>query len=390
MPDAPGPLARFYNTPAMKGFFAPTRIIAGSGARCFCLDLFYGCPSIFLLLDHFFDADAVTSELPMEVREKIRRVACVRREPSDCDIDAFFAKYNDGDGILAIGGGSAIDSAKAICARAMWENFRAGDQPANNRRPVLVAIPTTAGTGSETSRYYVLSDKATGEKYACRSWAVCPDAALLDPFFLKESPRNLLVLSAFDAFCHHWETTVCRHEHDPMTAAMSAWAMAEIIGAVARLPEHAPWDGDELIALQRAAALGGVALSNVRTGLIHKLGEGLSGLAQLSHAETLIPFFQPAAVHYAGAVFSRLALLFNHLRPYRPDIIQVEDVPAFWTRQFDRCGILSAIASRLEGLEEKIDVLVAYVQRDHVLFKEHPVALPKEELVEIARRGLSF
>ena len=99
---------------------------------------------------------------------------------------------------VAVGGGSAIDAAKAVMAGALYGTYdgvgmgelRGLEVLPGRPAPLLLCVPTTAGTGAEVSRYYVTYDCATRAKVHGKSWRLLADWVLLDPFVLRDSPRS--------------------------------------------------------------------------------------------------------------------------------------------------------------------------------------------------------
>lgn len=365
-------LSDFYNTAALKGFMAPTRVVAGVGCGELAVGLLPREGERLLVVDAQFAAH------PLVERLEAVHTHIVSGEPNGDDVCAAAAAAGRPAAIVALGGGSTIDTAKAILAHLVSGDYRSPESNTLASRPFLLALPTTAGTGSEAGRYYVVTDPATRRKESFRSWGVCPDVALLDPTFLLGSPAQLVVLSAFDAFTHLWETYVCRYECSPLTDLLARDGIRTILEALADGPAACTHDLERLAALQQAALYGGLALANVRAGLLHTAGEALSAQVPLAHPETMIVFLEHVLTGYREQVRDREALLGGP---------SLDELVAFWQRLFLETGVQDRIAAHLAAVDPV--ALVEAILRDHVLVtKEHPAPLGREQVEALVERAL--
>jgi alcohol dehydrogenase class IV len=367
-------LARHHNTSARKSFRAATRLYAGPDAR---LDLPALLPEgpVLLVVDlRFANCDAVRA-LPIA-----RRVE-VSGEPKRSHIDLALGLL-EGErfsSVLAIGGGSTIDTAKALHAALSFGTYTVRDLERAQDAPMLVAVPTTAGSGSEASRFFIFSDRK-GLKRSHRAWSHAPDIALIDPFFLRRAEPERLALGAFDSFVHLFEAYVCRNENTPAADMLALEGISLIARALERLSAGAALDDTQLMGLQHASAYGGLAISNVRTGLIHTLGESLSAQCTLAHPETLYVFFEAALAHYQAAITEKLARLDRRLVAELGQAASFARLRALWRGLFETHGIARRIEETLAARPPDIRALLAAAARDHVLPWEHPVSLTPDDL----------
>lgn len=148
-------------------------------------------------------ATQVIDELEKAGFEVVVFDKCKADAPSDiCDEGAAYAKENKVDGLVAVGGGSSIDTAKAICIIVGEGGTTIRDYYTcmNAKRKLkLIAIPTTAGTGSENSQYAVIGDSATGVKEVPQ---YNPDLALVDPVLTYTLPASQTAATGMDALAH--------------------------------------------------------------------------------------------------------------------------------------------------------------------------------------------
>jgi 1-propanol dehydrogenase len=184
----------------------------------------------------------------------------------------FFSDFHP-DVVLALGGGSPIDAAKAIVAVV-----RATDP---SRQIRLVAIPTTSGTGSEVTSFAIVSDPAKGRKFPLISRDIVPDVAILDPEFVRTAPPKVTADTGMDVITHAIEAVVAlgaSHFTD-------AFAEKSLELAFANLPRVYD-DGNDMEArdaMHQASCLAGLAFSEAGLGLNHGLAHAIGGRMHLVH-----------------------------------------------------------------------------------------------------------
>ncbi len=176
--------------------------------------------------------------------------------------------------IVALGGGSVIDTAKVLAASPRdFEPVRrflvegVGEE-ALGAVPII-ALPTTAGTGSEVTCWSTVWDKAVGRKYSLSRPGLYPEQALVDPRLTWAMPRDLTVNTALDALSHALEA-IWNRNANPVSTNFAVAAAGEILETLPRLA--ADLSSPTLrSAMARAALLAGLAFSNTRTALAHSL-----------------------------------------------------------------------------------------------------------------------
>lgn len=225
----------------------------------------------------------------------------VAQNPRDTDCmtgaDAF--SNVDADIIVGIGGGSAMDTAKAIALLG-----RNGGTPADyadgmrlyeNIAPVI-CLPTTAGTGSEVTRSSVITEAATHRKMTLKHEMLRPVAALCDPLLTLTVPSHVTAATGVDALVHAIEGYTCK-KTNPISQALGARAMRILYNA---LPE-AVVNGDNLAArsqMLEGSLLAGLCFGSADVAAVHCLAEALGGLYDTPHG-------------VANAVFLPYVLKFN-------------------------------------------------------------------------------
>lgn len=190
----------------------------------------------------------------------------------------------DYDCIVAIGGGSPMDTAKAMSVLAAHGgNMRDYKVPAQVDRPglPLVAIPTTAGTGSEVSRVTVIIDSDSGEKMLCAGLAFVPMAALVDYHLTLSMPLRLTADTGIDSLTHAIEAYVGRRAN-PFSDSMALSAMAHLHGAI-RTACAEPGNHAAREAMMIGATEAGLAFSNASVALVHGMSRPLGAFFKVPH-----------------------------------------------------------------------------------------------------------
>ncbi|MGO4670770.1 iron-containing alcohol dehydrogenase PsrA [Bosea sp. 2YAB26] len=186
----------------------------------------------------------------------------------------FGASAERAEVIVALGGGSMIDAAKVLAASG--GNFETVRRHLVDKVPLdasdiipIIAVPTTAGTGSEVTSWATVWDAANGSKYSLAHPRLYPEAAVLDPALTLGAPRGLTLATGLDALSHALES-IWNVNGNPVSANYAVEAAREIIDTLPRLMERL--DDIGLRERQmRASLLAGLAFSNTKTALAHNI-----------------------------------------------------------------------------------------------------------------------
>ena len=207
-------------------------------------------------------------------------------DPTDTVIAAGTARLQDGDfdSIIAFGGGSPIDSAKAMSILAKHGgHIRDYKVPQVTDKPGLpvIAVPTTAGTGSEATQFTVITDTRSSEKMLIKGLACLPVAAILDYEFTYSVPFRTTADTGIDSLCHAIEAYVSKRAN-PFSDTFALSAMKRLyqhIKTACHEPSHATAREEMML----GAFEGGVAFSNASVCLVHGMSRPLGAHFHIPH-----------------------------------------------------------------------------------------------------------
>ncbi|MDR3192816.1 MAG: iron-containing alcohol dehydrogenase [Treponema sp.] len=207
---------------------------------------------------------------------------------------AEMAKRFNAELIIGLGGGSSMDTAKAIAVEAVhpgtaWDYLHYTPGPTEKTLPII-AVGTTAGTGSQTTPCAVITNAAQRDKSAIWHKHIFPKIALVDPELTVSMPKEISARTGFDAFCHNFEAYLSVNAN-PLTDALALDALGIITGALPAVLA----DGNNREARSRMAwadTAGGLAIASAGVTLPHGLGMQISGICpQVSHGQSLAVFY---------------------------------------------------------------------------------------------------
>jgi choline dehydrogenase len=216
------------------------------------------------------------------------------------------------DGLVAVGGGSPMDVAKAIGVVAAHggsiADYEWGREPIVCRLPPLVTVPTTAGTGSEVTLWAVITDPVRGVKFNVGGTPlIAAHAAVIDPELMLGMPPAITAATGMDALAHAVECYTCDY-HQFFNDAVALHA----VELVATWLERAVRDGGDLAArtgMAHAATLGGMAYGTESAGAAHAMSQSAGGVHDCSHGALTARLLGPVSAFNAPASPERYARL---------------------------------------------------------------------------------
>ena len=242
----------------------------------------------------------------------------VEANPSTTTVEKIVSLYNENncDSFLAIGGGSPMDAAKAAAARVVKPkkslSKMAGLFKVLHRLPTFIAVPTTAGTGSETTVAAIITDAESHRKYAIMDLSLVPRYAVLDPELTRGLPPHTTAATGMDALTHAVEAYLCCMN----TTAESLRMAEEAAATVFEYLERAYSDGNDMearAAMLEASFKAGYAFTRSGVGNVHAIAHTLGGLYNVAHGlanAVILPIVLEDYMHFGGKpVINKLAKL---------------------------------------------------------------------------------
>ena len=238
----------------------------------------------------------------------------VEANPSVDTVEAIRKLYLDSgcQGFIAVGGGSPMDAAKAAAARVVRPKTPLGSMAGllkvGKAIPPYIAVPTTAGTGSETTIAAVITDRATHHKYALMDLHLVPKYAVLDPDMTRDLPPAITAATGMDALTHAVEAYLCWTYNTAESIRMAEEAVCGIF----RYLERAYQDGGDMEARTQmliASYKAGFAFTRAGVGNVHAIAHTLGGLYNTPHGLANAVILPIVLEDYGAAVEKKLAHL---------------------------------------------------------------------------------
>ena len=255
-----------------------------------------------------------------------RIFADVVPDPTVASIEAATAVLRGGahDCVIGLGGGSPIDTAKMVAVLGLHDTTpRALRFPHVQDQPGLpvVAIPTTAGTGSEATRMTIITDEATQEKMLCVGLAYLPRLAIVDFELTLSKPWRLTADTGLDALTHAIEAYVSR-QHNPFADALALAAMRGIWPNIATACTT-PTDRPAREAMMLGALQAGMAFSNSSVALVHGMSRPIGAHFHVAHGLSnamLLPAITAWSIEAAEARYADCARAMRIVKAGEPDV----------------------------------------------------------------------
>ena len=269
--------------------------------------------SVLVVTDEGIVKNGLTLYLEEELKKNRIKYAIydkTRPNPTVDNVEEALEMYhkNSCDTLIAIGGGSAMDCAKGIGARVVYPkktlNKMAGILHVLRRLPTLIAIPTTAGTGSETTLAAVITDSAAHHKYALMSFPLIPHYAVLDAKLTYTLPPSMTSTTGIDALTHAVEAYIGRS-----TTKETRRLALETTKLVFENVEKAYLDGNDHNARKNmllAAYKAGIAFSKSYVGYIHAVAHSLGGRYGTPHGLANAVIMPYVLEEYGSCVYKKL------------------------------------------------------------------------------------
>ena len=278
-------------------FFCPTKIICGKHSLTkLPAELgFRGVSHPLVMTDEGLVKLGIAAKLTAELEAGGITYELFDKVPPDSSLEvvnevAQFYQEHGCDGFVAIGGGSVIDTTKGAAASLSYEGADfaklQGSEILTHELPPLIAVPTTAGTGSEVTLVAVVADTQKHAKLSFTSYKLVPHTAILDPVLTSSLPPKLTATTGMDALTHAIEAYTSIQKN-PVSDAFAVRAIALIVENLP-LACKEPGNTEARTNLALASLMAGAAFSNAMVGIVHAIGHSLGGLCHIPHGQAMM------------------------------------------------------------------------------------------------------
>ena len=264
--------------------------------------------------------------LPVPMLEKLRAngIECevfdrLTSDPTDAQVEEGVRLYNEknAQGIILFGGGSPMDCGKAIAARIARPDRTIaelqGVLKVRSRRkvPVMWAIPTTSGTGSEATMAAVITDHETHRKKSINDMAIIPHVCVLDAGLTAGLPPDITAYTGMDALCHAVEAYINNAYNTALEKKMAKDAVKLIYENLEGAYENGS-DMEKRQNMQRAAFYAGRAFTRGCVGYVHAIGHAVGGLYGVPHGKAMAILLPHVLKAFGSSAEAKLAELADH------------------------------------------------------------------------------
>jgi len=273
------------------------------------------------------------------------------------------------DSIIAIGGGSIIDTAKGVnivvsLGGESLLDYQGMDSIDKNLRPLIVA-PSTSGTGSEGTAVSVIANKKKNIKMEFISYKVVPDVAVIDPRLTVTLPMRLTASTGIDALVHAIEAYSCLQKN--LVSDLYAREAIKLVTENIYKVMFKPKDKDLRFNLLLGSFLAGVAFSNSMVGMVHAIGHSVGAVSGVPHSDAMTILLIPCMKKNLGLCHKEYDEIYDILKGEKNKV----------DNKAEKC------------IEELKSLLVSLSQQTGLPLKLHEVGVKKEDFKEIARISIN-
>ncbi|TDP06527.1 iron-containing alcohol dehydrogenase [Halanaerobium congolense] len=293
-----------------------------------------------------------------------------------------FLLNNNIDSLVAVGGGSPIDTAKAI--RASFSKVELAEKIAVDKLP-LITIPTTSGSGSEVTKAIVIKDENTKKKFAVAEEILAPDISIVDPVMTKTLPPYLTAVGGMDALSHCIESYT---SHDAVLPfEMIATKGIEMVKNYLRPAVGNGSNMEARAGMSLASLFGGISLSNCGLGLVHAISHPLGGQFNIPHGlanSIILPYVMEFNIIANPAKYANIARLFG---------VNIDNM----TEMEAACKAIEEVEKIKKdiGLDyslddfgvDKFEFIAELALKEELMLKSNPRSIEKKDIIKILRRA---
>lgn len=361
----------------MLWFRAPEKVYIKRGCLPVALEELKDKKKVFIVTDTFLFENGYTKV----ITDKLEEMGIQYTVFSDVAPDPNLACAKEGaklmqsfkpDCIIAVGGGSAMDAGKIMwvlyehpeadfldmAMRFMDIRKRVYDFPKMGEKAYFIAVPTSAGTGSEVTPFAVITDESTGVKYPLADYELLPKMAIVDSDMMMNAPKGLTSASGIDALVHSIEAYASVMATE-FTDSMALEAIKLIFEYLPRAYEKGAEDPEAREKMAHAATLAGMAFANAFLGICHSMGHKLGAFHHLPHGITVSLVLNEVMKYNAEEVPTKMGTFPQYEHPHA--LRRYAEIAEY-------LGIEGTDdKEKLEKLLEKIDKLKDSIEIKHTI-----------------------
>lgn len=319
--------------------------------------------------------------------------------PQDSDLEVInklrkIYEENGCDSIVAVGGGSVIDTAKGLRMLISQNNDNINNLMGNEilkygiHVPFIV-IPTTAGTGSEVTLVAVIEDKIKNVKMEFISYFLLPDVAILDPKMTMSLPKKATASTGMDALCHAIEAYSCIQKN-PMSDSYAISAISLIRDNLLKAVENGN-DEEARLNMANASLMAGVSFSNSMVGLVHAIGHSIGAVCHIPHGDAisiLLPYVMEYNLDKCEENYAKLLFFFGTEEEYMntPKEKRAEKLIEKVRNIINDLHEKTGLPNKLEISDEEIEKVAKTAINDGAIIV-NPKKADYEDIIEILRKA---
>lgn len=311
---------------------------------------------------------------------------------------ASFYRSQNCDSLIALGGGSVLDTAKGVAmvisqgGKDIYDLLGCEELTRGNTVPFL-AVPTTSGTGSEATSVAVIAHPQKDVKLEFISGHIQPQVSILDPRMTQGLPPAITASTAMDALCHAIEAFSCRQKN-PVSDGYAIAAIRLIIANLSTAVSH-PKDQEARLAMANASMLAGSAFSSSMVGGVHAIGHSLGGICHLAHAEAmaiLLPHVMEYNLPVCKDTYEELLLhlagpgIYASTPAHRRAARTVSTIRALNRKLHDSCHLPITLEQTGKVTPAQFEAVAEKALRDGaILF--NPRAMEKDDIIKLLKKA---
>ncbi len=302
------------------------------------------------------------------------------------------------DSIIAVGGGSVIDTAKGVVLSLVSgkddiSEVEGAEALVKENDVLFIAVPTTAGTGSEMTSVAVIKDAKCGAKLEYISSFILPDVSVLDPEMTLSLPAKITASTAIDALTHSIEAFSCLQKN-PISDAYAVCSIKMICENLIDLVDDLK-NKELRMKIANGALLAGSAFSNSMVGAVHSIGHALGAVCHVAHGDAmgiLLPWVMEMNFEKCKKEYAELLYFVNPSRVEKEQNVEerakilIEEIRSLLSKLHEKTGLAITLSQTGKVEKNNFEEIVQKAMADGSAFV-NPVALSEERIMQVLEKA---